>query len=312
MDRGERVNLITATATKLSAMPWTDLVLALDTFGVPAPTLDSWDSDYDYAVGRLRESHDDDLAALHAHVIGADAPAPQASRHGGGAGTGREDDVGDPWSPGMFRLFLSHVSGRKDAVGLLRDGLRPFNIDAFVAHEDINPGSEWRRVIRKGLGTCDACAAVLSDGWRESDWCDQEVGFCVGRGVLVIPLKETYDPYGFVGDYQAFSLGRYDKLPELCSALHDLLRNHELTREAMAAADVYTYERSPSFNAARHRYGRLLEVPVPAWTPALLERVRNAHEDNDELDAWYGNGTVADEATSLAARVAQARGFALG
>lgn len=309
MERGERLNLVTATASELANMLWTDLELALDTFGIPSHS-GSWDSDYDYAVARLRQGNDDDLAMLHAHLTGAAAaPAAEPAYQPTGA---REDDVGEPWKAGMFRLFLSHVSARKDAVGELREGLRPYNVDAFVAHEDIIPTREWRQVIRKGLGTCDACAAVLSHGWRESEWCDQEIGFCVGRGVLVVPLKETHDPYGFIGDYQAFSLGRYDELPELCEALHRLLRDHELTREAMAAAAVYAFERSSSFDEARRGVEQLLEMPVEAWTPELLERARDSHEHNGQIQgAWYRQGLVSGATASLAARVGVARGFHL-
>ncbi len=53
-------------------MQRTDLELALDTFGIPSEA-DFSDSDYDYAVGRLRSGDDQDLAALHDHLIGRDA-----------------------------------------------------------------------------------------------------------------------------------------------------------------------------------------------------------------------------------------------
>lgn len=44
--------------------------------------------------------------------------------------------------------------------------------------------------------------AILMPGFQESRWCDQEVGFAVGRDVLVIPLRKGLDPYGFIGKYQ--------------------------------------------------------------------------------------------------------------
>ncbi|EOG7766869.1 toll/interleukin-1 receptor domain-containing protein, partial [Vibrio parahaemolyticus] len=42
----------------------------------------------------------------------------------------------------------------------------------------------------------------LMDGFKESNWCDQEVGVAVGRDVLIIPVRKGLDPYGFIGKYQ--------------------------------------------------------------------------------------------------------------
>lgn len=48
----------------------------------------------------------------------------------------------------------------------------------------------------------DALAAILMEGFRESNWCDQEVGFAVGKDVLIIPVRKGLDPHGFIGKYQ--------------------------------------------------------------------------------------------------------------
>lgn len=54
-------------------------------------------------------------------------------------------------------------------------------IAVFVAHAAINPTEEWQQVIEYALRSCDACAALLAPGFKESDWTDQEVGFCMAR-----------------------------------------------------------------------------------------------------------------------------------
>lgn len=109
------------------------------------------------------------------------------------------------WTPGYFRLFITHVSARRDVAGSLREGLKAYGIDAFVAHETIAPTTPWQDEIEDALVTCNACAAILSDGFKESDWCDQEVGVCVGRRVLVLAIDDGLDPYGFIGRFQAFN-----------------------------------------------------------------------------------------------------------
>lgn len=106
------------------------------------------------------------------------------------------------WKPGSFRLFLSHLASFKVQTSHLQTALRKFAISSFVAHEDIEPTKEWQNEIESGLKTMDALAAILMPGFQESKWCDQEVGFAVGRDILIIPIRKGLDPYGFIGKYQ--------------------------------------------------------------------------------------------------------------
>ena len=80
--------------------------------------------------------------------------------------------------------------------------MRKYAISSFVAHENIEPTKEWQQEIEAGLQTMDALAAILMPGFKESNWCDQEVGVAVGRNVLVIPIRKGIDPYGFIGKFQ--------------------------------------------------------------------------------------------------------------
>lgn len=106
------------------------------------------------------------------------------------------------WKSGYFRLFLSHLSSFKVQTAHLQTALKKYAISSFVAHEDIEPSREWQNEIEAGLQTMDALAAILMEGFKESNWCDQEVGVAVGRDVLIIPIRKGLDPYGFIGKYQ--------------------------------------------------------------------------------------------------------------
>jgi hypothetical protein len=110
--------------------------------------------------------------------------------------------VSSAWSPGQFRLFLSHISSFKVQTVRLQQSLKKYSISSFVAHVDIEPNKEWQLEIEAALQTMDALAALLMPGFKESNWCDQEVGVAVGRNVLIIPIRKGLDPYGFIGKYQ--------------------------------------------------------------------------------------------------------------
>jgi hypothetical protein len=68
------------------------------------------------------------------------------------------------WSVGRLRLFVSHVSRVKRSATNLKNALAPLGIDAFVAHEDIEPTRAWELEIELALRSMHAlCAFVTSD-----------------------------------------------------------------------------------------------------------------------------------------------------
>ncbi len=66
------------------------------------------------------------------------------------------------WQTGLFRLFLSHTHVYKANAHRLKVALRKYSIDAFVAHDDIEPTKEWQLEIERALWTADALAALLT------------------------------------------------------------------------------------------------------------------------------------------------------
>lgn len=110
------------------------------------------------------------------------------------------------WRNGYFRMFISHVTSKKQQASNLKTALEKYGITSFVAHEDINPTREWQKEIQKALNSMDCMSAMLYDGFHESNWCDQEVGIALGRSITVLPLILDYDPYGFLGEYQGIKI----------------------------------------------------------------------------------------------------------
>ena len=111
--------------------------------------------------------------------------------------------VPGPWKEGFFRLFLSHTKANKQLAGKIRERLLEQGIDAYVAHDMIEPTKEWMDEIENALRTCDATAAVLSEDFVGSQWCDQEIGISIGRRILIIAVRQGADPHGFIGKFQA-------------------------------------------------------------------------------------------------------------
>lgn len=106
-----------------------------------------------------------------------------------------------------IKAFISHLSTTKNIAKRLRDELKNFNIDCFVAHEDIYPTAEWEEQISRALQTMDFFISLHCEGFSSSVWCQQEVGYAIARGIKIIPLKfdGKENPAGFIGKYQGLS-----------------------------------------------------------------------------------------------------------
>ena len=112
----------------------------------------------------------------------------------------------DFWVSGYLKMFVSHLSTNRSRMSALKAGLSNWGISAFIAHEDIQASREWRDEVEAGLETMEVLAAVVEPGFKESDWCAQEVGYALGRKVDIIPLRAGLDPFGFFGKYQGIQI----------------------------------------------------------------------------------------------------------
>ena len=122
------------------------------------------------------------------------------------------------WPDGRFRLFSEPCIRAQSCRFKLKDELRLRGVAAFVAHEDIEPSLEWRGEIELGLRSMHALAALVTPEFHASHWTDQEIGWALGRGVLVVPVCLGVDPYGFAGKYQGVP-GTLDRPAELAESI---------------------------------------------------------------------------------------------
>ena len=102
-------------------------------------------------------------------------------------------------------LFISHLSSDRRLAKSLAKELKEFNIIPFVAHEDIAPTSIWQDEIEKFLDKADCMIAILTKGYFESIWCNQEIGFCLAGKIPLISVRVDEDPKGFIGKWQAYT-----------------------------------------------------------------------------------------------------------
>ena len=187
------------------------------------------------------------------------------------------------WGDGnRLRLFISHLDEHKYEANLLAEGLEPFGVSSFVAHDSIKPMKEWQKEILNGLMTMEVMVVLLTDGIHKSVWTNQEIGFALGKGILIICVKVgAQDPEGFIGSIQALKTSPEDiasLAPELFRALIKEIGQEERPKEILIEAFVS----SKSYLEAMANLKRLTQV-VDSLNDADINRIKEGYAQNDQL-----------------------------
>ena len=167
------------------------------------------------------------------------------------------------WGPG-YRVFLSHKAEEKLKATELKVALKGYGVSAFVAHEDIHPTTEWQEEIKEALSSMQAFVALLTEGFQDSPWTDQEIGYALCREVPIIPVRLGIDPYGFLGTVQALSCG-WIELPweivkillERDTSIHRL--NELLHRRGHESFEQCAYNKSFASSRPTGYHGQVLD-----------------------------------------------------
>ncbi|MEO0795158.1 MAG: TIR domain-containing protein [Verrucomicrobiota bacterium] len=183
----------------------------------------------------------------------------------------------DFWVDGQLRVFISHLSSNKERMSTMKAELSHWGVSAFIAHEDIEPSREWLNEVEAGLETMDVLVAVVEPGFKESDWCAQEVGFALGRHIDVIPLRAGLDPFGFFGKIQGVQIK--GKIPtEVASEIVRLLLKKPKHRDKLLRAMGKAFRALQS--EQKTRAFKLLD----SWTVATDSQIRALLENSSLSD----------------------------
>jgi len=270
LTKSQRVQIMLDVANHLGAEEWSSIDLILSQFGLP--TDDFWQrSQSDYVKAMIQTASDNQLIELSEHFkleLKFDIV------------TDKSISASEYWADGHLRVFISHLTSQKQQAAELKNALRTYSMSGFVAHNDINPTSEWQNEIETALNTCDLLVALIHPDFVMSNWCDQEIGYALGRGVPVFAVRCGTDPHGFVSRFQAFN-GVGKQPHELAKELFRAAIRHKKLEDKMPDVTIDAFTNSFSYIAARERIAYVEGLKV--WSPRYTVRIEKALQQNDQI-----------------------------
>jgi len=282
MHPSERIRHIKEISKELSKEEWSLVDLTLKQFGLPWS--DQWGGDKENYIIEMISTADD-------------APLLELAKHLGVASQLETAEEPEFWGSGEARVFLSHLAKNKVETTQLKEQLESFGISAFVAHEDIEPTKEWQTEIESALATMDALIALLAPGFKESNWCDQEVGVAIGRQLPIISVRQGLDPYGFIGKYQAVQ-GVGKTAAQLAKEIFTLFITNPIIGPKITDALVKLLADSYSFDRSKILIGYIKQSNFlnSKHVTAMKEAVKN----NSQVNGSWG---VPEQIAQLAKQI---------
>lgn len=187
-----------------------------------------------------------------------------------------------------FGLFISHRDSYKAEAFKLKESLSIYGITGFVAHEDIEPSSEWQNEIEKALFSMDSLLALLSTGFSASVWTNQEVGVAFGREVFILSVKAGEDPKGLVGKFQALRPKSADSNDLAIQIAEHLIKNPR-TSVKMKSAFIHALSYTSQYSETE-RWALLLSH-VDSLTEEQSSKVLENYNSNSQAyDCFSLNG----------------------
>jgi hypothetical protein len=236
------------------------------------PWSDQWtEGKEEYVIAMIEEAEDEPLLELAKHL--------------GVASQLESTEEPQFWSASSPRIFLSHLASNRAEVAELAEELESYGIEAFVAHEDIAPTAEWQSEIESALATMDGLVALLAPGFKESNWCDQEVGVAIGRQIPIIAVRNSLDPYGFIGKYQAVQ-GAGKSADILASELFELLIQQPGIGAKITSALVQQLANSYSFQRSKDLVSMIESSPY--LNIKHIASMQEAVDSNSQVSSSWG------------------------
>ncbi|MBS1570765.1 MAG: toll/interleukin-1 receptor domain-containing protein [Bacteroidetes bacterium] len=257
MTASERVKLITQIAYELNKLGNRSIIdLTLNEFGIT--TFENFNgNNFDYILNQIQLAENINLEDLSAHLEN-NIVTPEISTF-------------KIWKEGNFRLFISNLPSSENVAKELKINLENFCISSYIGHSDIKPTRAMEDEIEYGLNTCHALVALMTPGFHESDWTDQEIGLIVGRNKLIVPISMGQEPYGFIGKFQALKVSSNDNL---ALSIFEFLSTNLKTRKRMSESILFKFENSRSWNSAKKNMD--LVEKIIYWDSHLINRLEGA------------------------------------
>lgn len=184
-----------------------------------------------------------------------------------------------------MQVFLSYREDEegKEYASALREELAILGINAIMASRSIRPGAVWAQTILGHLEASSALLCIASQGYTDSAWCQQEIGWAIGRNTpaLWIRYDSAEHSTGFLKSKQDFIPSEPLDEAEIARGVGTWLAMEPRTREETRA----TLLRALTFSSTYQQTRDIADVlaTLDSLTDDEWQQIDKAAETNRQV-----------------------------
>lgn len=176
--------------------------------------------------------------------------------------------------------FISYASDYKRTAGRIKEYLDQYGFNCFLAHEDIPPQTVWPAEILRELKRCDLFLPLLTSGFMESFFCQQETGFAYCRKIDILPVMISKAPMGMIADLQAVKFSKKDFDSSCWKIVKHIAKRPSLSKPILDALTAWFGE-SDTYDTAAERAKKILTEFD--FSPRQVKRIRRHIKTNSQI-----------------------------
>ena len=179
-----------------------------------------------------------------------------------------------------METFISYPSGIKSTAGKVKNYLDKFGFNCFLAHEDIPPQTVWPKEILAALKRCDLFLPLLTSGFIESFFCQQETGFAYCKGTEILPVMIYKAPMGMISDIQAVRFNKKDFDSSCWKIVKHVAKRESLSKPVLNAL-IKWFGESGQYDIANERAKLILNEFD--FSPRQVRTIRSHIKNNSQI-----------------------------
>lgn len=180
-----------------------------------------------------------------------------------------------------MNTFISYTSDIRITAGRIKTYLDKYEFNCFLAHEDIPPQTEWPAEIVKALKKCDLFLPLLTQGFLESFFCQQETGFAYCREVEILPIMISKAPMGIIANIQAVRFNKKQFEISCWKIVKHVAKNTSLSEPVLDAL-IKEFGESGTYDEACDRARRILNEF--SFNRRQITQIRNHIKNNSQIN----------------------------
>jgi hypothetical protein len=190
----------------------------------------------------------------------------------------------------MKKIFLCYSIRDGIKAGELKRAFEEYDfLKCFVAHDDIEPGSEWEQEILMNLDNSDYFVPLQTKNLRASLWCQQEAGFArAKKDMRIISIILDDAPCGFYARFQGIKMSDAE-LKDVRSFSRRFLAEigllQETNREEVEKR-ILLFKSSNSYDEAARNSKLLLEIEDGLTKDDIL-RIMDITLENPQITSSF-------------------------